>query len=264
MVSGQPSSSLRCSFALWVCLGVGLGSHDALGQQLPGWEHRAIRADYYIGSGEGPAMDCTVVSLDHPNAIGTVYHEYGAGGGGASWSYAGLVLSPGPRHTGHQVLHPAPEGAEHVVLRLGLSSTDPVFVEQDSSVLVAGIAEVPPMIFHRETHTDTDCPPSFCLVPKPQMPSVSGVEQLASPKCGWAPKASASVTATSPPVGSQTLIEIDVTPLVAANFTAFRVSVVPTVVSKQGMWQTPHFTLTSMGFYNLRHKKESEGELHIF
>jgi len=66
------------------------------------------------------------------------------------------------------------------------------------------------------------------------------------PNCGFAPER-ANVTAPAPEPGQDVALIINITPLVAANYTVFQVST-STGSSSEGFWQSPQYTVTSLSF----------------
>lgn len=195
----------------------------------------ALSSSFFSGSGPSRAS-CTSEALDDLSGNSALTHSFGASGAGAIWQYSCLVISDGPKPSAVDLGQP-------VYVELTASASNNTWV-QPTLVNVGGMSEGVPASVKFEAVGTEECPPTYCLLPKPMGPNLEG--EPSAPRCGWAPPVN-STSVAGPLAGNTATLRLDITELVAAKYTIFKVWVSPAELSRS-MWQTSDLTVTSWGF----------------
>mmetsp|Transcript_4697 Transcript_4697/g.12805 ORF Transcript_4697/g.12805 Transcript_4697/m.12805 type:complete len:303 (+) Transcript_4697:92-1000(+) len=212
----------------------------------PGLE---LSSHFFVGSGTSPYVKCATKGVvgsspAHGNSAprAVLYSGLGAGGAGVSWQFSSLVIMDGPARDQVNL-------EERVQLTLGVTAQSALHASFDLSpvtINVEGLREAvqDPLDFKAAgTH---ECPPGYCLMPKPAGGALP--DKIATPACGFEEPSEGSVSVAGPGAGQNLDLQLDVTDLVAANYTMFKVWAEPSALNQRGMWQTPGVTVTSWGF----------------
>mmetsp|Transcript_106649 Transcript_106649/g.270834 ORF Transcript_106649/g.270834 Transcript_106649/m.270834 type:complete len:282 (+) Transcript_106649:74-919(+) len=198
----------------------------------------ALSSSFFEGSGPSPSGTCSVKALKGPaNYNSMLVHGFGHGGGGQSWQYSGLVVSDGPPK--NQVDFNQP-----VLLKVEVHAKPASWTMQSSTINVGGLEEEPADV-QWSASGSADCPPALCLPPRPSCAGLVGVP--AKPPCGWAAEAEAVVSKGGMPAGETGTLLFDISELVAANYSSFKIWAAPSELNR-GMWQIPEQIVTSWGF----------------
>mmetsp|Transcript_16911 Transcript_16911/g.59080 ORF Transcript_16911/g.59080 Transcript_16911/m.59080 type:complete len:283 (-) Transcript_16911:90-938(-) len=198
----------------------------------------ALSSSFFEGSGASPSGTCSVKALNAPvKSNSMLVHGFGAGGGGQSWRYSGLVVSDGPPT--NQVDFDQP-----VLLKVKVHAKPASWTMQPSTINVGGLEEEPVDV-QWSASGSADCPPALCLPPRPSGAGLVGVPS--KPPCGWAAEAEVVVSKGGMPAGETGTLLFDISELVAANYSIFKIWAVPSELNN-GMWQIPEQIVTSWGF----------------
>mmetsp|Transcript_83006 Transcript_83006/g.232639 ORF Transcript_83006/g.232639 Transcript_83006/m.232639 type:complete len:284 (-) Transcript_83006:101-952(-) len=209
-------------------------------------EHEGLelKSAFFVGSGVSPAVDCKatavsgVANSDGPRAA--LYSSFGAGGGGAVWSYTALVVEDGPARA--QV-----DLRQRVVLAVTVTAQFASWQLTPYLMNVEGMRDTIAMPFSFEARGTPDCPPSYCLLPKPTGEGLP--DRVATPDCGFTETSALMISVDGPAEGQAKEVLFDITDLVAEDYTHFKVWASPSSLERRGFWQIPGLTVTSWGFH---------------
>lgn len=208
----------------------------------------SLQSRFFVGSGVSPSVTCNAEALDTLTWTSALSSAFGAGGGGAVWESKSLVIADGPERSKVDLQQP---------VRMKLTMTASVASwDMPGKVTVGGLKAKVPSTLQWEARGTRECPPSYCLMHEPTGAGLTG--QTSRPPCNWGP-ALATASVTAPAAGGPATVLVDVSELVAAGYTVFKVWLAPSALKRNGMWQTSRYRVTSWGFswVPLRQKKEA-------
>lgn len=197
----------------------------------------SLQSSFFVGTGISPYVKCNAEDLNTTSWRSALASSFGAGGGGASWQSTSLVIFDGPPRG--EVDLKQPVRLELTVTANNMSWTMPGTLNVDGmgAELQTGLKFV--------ARGTQECPPAYCLMHEPTGKDLSG--RASQPHCGWA-AAEHAVSVPGPSAGTKAKLLLDITELVAKNYTAFKVWAAPSELARNGMWQTAEYKVTSWGF----------------
>lgn len=200
----------------------------------------ALHSEFFTGSGPSPSASCAAQALNQSSYRAAVASAFGAGGGGAMWRAKSLVIADSPDKSKVDLEQP-------VRLELTVTSRSHSW-DVPATIWVSGLAEMVPNAVKFKTKAAGECPPAYCLMHEPTSAETHG-SSANTPPCGWAPESSrASAPAPGGSATTSSKVSVDVSELVKAGFTVFKVWVGPQSLRQSGMWQTSQYKITSWGF----------------